>query len=58
MITVAEVANRLSVSTRTVQRWIDEGKLLAYQFGREYRINEKDFEAFMERSKTIKDDIE
>ena len=56
MITVAEVAKKLNVTPKTVQRWITEKRLPAYQFGREYRIKEEDFNTFVESSKTIKDD--
>ena len=38
MFTIAEVAKKLSVSTRTVQRLIKSGKLRAYQVGRQKRI--------------------
>ena len=38
MFTIAEVAQKLSVSTRTVQRLIKSGKLRAYQVGRQKRI--------------------
>ena len=55
MITVAEVAKKLNVTPKTVQRWITEKRLPAYQFGREYRIKEEDFESFVESSKTVKD---
>lgn len=56
MITVAEVAKKLNVTPKTVQRWITEKRLPAYQFGREYRIKEEDFNTFVESSKTVKDD--
>ena len=55
MITVAEVAKKLNVTPKTVQRWITEKRLPAYQFGREYRIKEEDFASFVESSKTVKD---
>ena len=56
MISVAEIASRLNVTPKTVQRWITEKRLPAYQFGREYRIKEEDVEKFVESSKTVKDD--
>ena len=55
MITVADVAKKLNVTPKTVQRWITEKRLPAYQFGREYRIKEEDFALFVESSKTVKD---
>jgi excisionase family DNA binding protein len=46
--TLPEVAERLKVSRRTVYRWIKNGDLNAYQFGREYRITERDLKDFLE----------
>ena len=55
MMSVAEIANKLNVTPKTVQRWITEKRSPAYQFGREYRIKEEDFNMFVESSKTVKD---
>ncbi len=49
--TTDEVALRLNVSRRTVQQWIHEGKLAAMRFGRAYRIEAKELEAFKERAR-------
>ena len=46
--TLPEVAERLRVSRRTVYRWIKNGDLNAYQFGREYRITESALKQFLE----------
>ncbi len=46
--TLPEVAERLKVSRRTVYRWIKNGELNAYQFGREYRITESALKQFLE----------
>jgi excisionase family DNA binding protein len=46
--TLPEVAERLKVSRRTVYRWIKNGELDAYQFGREYRITESALKEFLE----------
>ena len=35
--TVAQVAELLAVSTRSVRRWIAAGELLAHKFGRRVR---------------------
>jgi excisionase family DNA binding protein len=45
--TLPEVAERLKVSRRTVYRWIKNGDLNAYQFGREYRITESALKEFL-----------
>ena len=55
MMSVAEIAAKLNVTPKTVQRWITDKRLPAYQFGREYRIKDEDFNKFVEDSKTIKD---
>ena len=47
-LTLPEVAERLKVSRRTIYRWIKNGDLNAYQFGREYRITESALKEFLE----------
>jgi len=44
---VADVADALGVSTRSVHRWIDTGVLLAHRFGRALRIAESDLNRFL-----------
>lgn len=51
MIKVSEVAEQLNVSMRTVTRWIEEGKLPAFKFGKDYRIKSEDLNRFIENSK-------
>ena len=46
--TVAQVADLLAVSTRSVRRWIARGELLAHKFGRQVRISEIDLRAFVQ----------
>jgi excisionase family DNA binding protein len=46
--TVAQVAEMLAVSTRSIRRWISAGELLAHRFGRQVRISEGDLRAFVE----------
>jgi excisionase family DNA binding protein len=50
-LTTDEVAAELHVSRRTVQAWIRTKQLVAMQFGREYRIERQDLEAFKARAK-------
>lgn len=47
LLTLDDVAARTKHSKRTVQRWIDEGKLRAMYFGRSVRIHEDDYRAFV-----------
>lgn len=46
-LTVSEVARRLTVSEKTVRRWIDRGDLTAHYLGRAIRISETDLRAFL-----------
>jgi excisionase family DNA binding protein len=45
--TIPEVAESLSVCTRTVRRWIDNGELVAHRLGAAVRISESDLRAFL-----------
>jgi excisionase family DNA binding protein len=45
--TIAEVADLLEVSSRTVRRWINAGLLKVHRFGRSVRIAEADLHAFL-----------
>ncbi len=44
----ADAARRIGVTTRTLYRFIDEGRLPAYQFGRVIRIRQSDVDDFIE----------
>jgi excisionase family DNA binding protein len=43
-----QIAELLQMKQRTIQRWIDDGQLKAYRFGRKYRVRGSDFDQFME----------
>jgi excisionase family DNA binding protein len=45
--TIAEVSDRLQVSTRTVRRWIAAGELKAHKLGGVVRISDEDLRAFL-----------
>jgi excisionase family DNA binding protein len=45
--TIGQVAEALSVSTRTVRRWIADDALPAHRFGAVVRISDIDFRAFV-----------
>lgn len=47
MHTVANVAARLQVHTKTVRRLIEAGELHVHQIGRQHRIAEDDLLAFI-----------
>jgi excisionase family DNA binding protein len=46
--TVSQIAELLSVSTRSVRRWIARGELLAHKFSRHVRVSELDLRTFLE----------
>ena len=47
MLTVADIAKRLRISTKTVRRAIKAGKLHVHRVGRQQRIAEEDFAVFL-----------
>jgi excisionase family DNA binding protein len=51
--TVAQVAELLAVSTRSVRRWIAAGELLAHKFRRQVRVAEIDLLAFLQRHRGV-----
>ncbi|HZU71864.1 MAG TPA: helix-turn-helix domain-containing protein [Acidimicrobiales bacterium] len=53
-----EAAERLGVTLRTLYRFIDEGSLSAYRFGRVIRVRESDLDEFIERSKIVPGSLE
>jgi len=48
-LNTAETAKRLGVTPRTLYRFIDDGQLPAYRFGRVIRLKETEVEEFIER---------
>lgn len=47
-----ELADKLDVNVMTIYRYIKAGKLKAYKFGKEFRIEKNEFNNFLEKSKT------
>ena len=50
-LSTKESAERLGVTLRSLYRFIDEGGLVAYKFGRVIRLQEADVESFIESSR-------
>jgi excisionase family DNA binding protein len=48
-----EASDLLGVNLRTLYRFIDEGRLVAYKFGRVIRVKEADVIAFVEASRIV-----
>ena len=53
LLTIKEVAKYLRVSERSVNRYIESGRLKASKIG-QWRISQKDLEEFLIKSKNIK----
>lgn len=51
LLTGAMVADRLTVSQKTVRRWIDAGELRIHRLGRSVRISEADLREFLEEKR-------
>ena len=47
-LSTAEAAARLGITPRTLYRFIDEGQLPAYRFGRVIRLKETEVDAFID----------
>lgn len=47
-LSTAEAAKRLGVTPRTLYRFIDEGQLPAYRFGRVIRLKEAEVDGFID----------
>ena len=50
-LSTAEAARRLGITPRTLYRFIDEGQLPAYRFGRVIRLKQDEVDAFIEQSR-------
>jgi excisionase family DNA binding protein len=48
LLTAAEVADQLRVSTMTIYRLIRRGELPAVRVGRNYRVRRSDLEAYLD----------
>ncbi len=49
--TAEELAKALQLNIMTIYRYIKAGKLNAYKFGKEFRIDKKEFERFVKKAK-------
>jgi excisionase family DNA binding protein len=50
-LSTKEASERLGITLRSLYRFIDEGDLVAYKFGRVIRIQESDVSSFIEASR-------
>ena len=56
-VSTAEAARRLGITPRTLYRFIDEGQLPGYKFGRVLRLRASEIEAFIEASRVQPGDL-
>lgn len=49
---VEELADKLRVSNMTIYRYIKAGKVKAYKIGKEFRIDDAEFNSFLNKVKT------
>lgn len=50
--TARELADKLKVNIMTIYRYIKAGKITAYKIGKEFRIEKKEFDNFLDKVKT------
>ncbi len=50
-LSTADAAKALGITPRTLYRFIDQGELAAYRFGRVIRVKQTDVDAFIEASR-------
>ncbi|MCB0961512.1 MAG: helix-turn-helix domain-containing protein [Acidimicrobiales bacterium] len=50
-LSTAEAAKYLGITPRTLYRFIDEGQIPGYRFGRVIRLQQQDVEAFIDASR-------
>ena len=50
--TAQELAEKLRVNIMTIYRYIKSGKIKAYKMSKEFRIDKKEFDKFLEKVKT------
>ena len=44
---IDEVAKTLKVAYLTVYRWVQDGKLVAFKAGKQYRVKKEDLDSFI-----------
>lgn len=53
VLNLTEVADLLRVSNQTIYNMIRDGRIKAVKFGREWRFNRKDIDAYMNKEKDL-----
>jgi excisionase family DNA binding protein len=50
--TAQALADKLGVNVMTIYRYIKASKIKAYKFGKEFRIEAREFESFLKKHQT------
>ena len=50
-LTASDVARRLNVKSNTVRRLIQDGELIGFKVGQQWRVEERDLNAYVRRQK-------
>ncbi|KKP67446.1 MAG: binding domain protein, excisionase family protein [Candidatus Moranbacteria bacterium GW2011_GWE1_35_17] len=53
-LTAKEISEKLRVNIMTIYRYIKAGKLKAYKIGKEFRIDKKEFNNFLNKARISK----
>ncbi len=54
--TPPQVAERLQVNERTVTQWLRKGHLRGFKIGKEWRVAQRDLQAFLEQNANMPSD--
>lgn len=57
-LSTAEAAKYLGITPRTLYRFIDEGQITGYRFGRVIRLKQDDVDSFIDASKITPGSLE
>jgi excisionase family DNA binding protein len=52
MFAVAEIAEQLRVSDKTIRRWIERREMHVHRIGRQIRVSEEDLTAFLNKHRS------
>ncbi len=55
-LSVEDIAKELGLTEDTIRNYIRNKQLIAYRMGRDYRIKREDYEKFLEKRRTDKED--
>lgn len=53
LLTPAQIALRLQLNERTITQWLRRGYLRGFKLGKEWRVNPRDLDAFLEAKANV-----